>query len=232
MKGVVCVKHRLDSKQKPKTCDSRSVFFWILISETFTVRSGVKLKCILHVHPTFPELYFPTATLADDLSRITSAPHHRLTLNYSAAPSVATHFSLRLPSLKSFVVMRGKRGVVQNKVISDWIVSNQSENQKQWRILKPRFYPSVSWLDQKAPKCVRNSVKGQGGARIQTHCNRRNKPPWEWRRVWLEQRVWVARQELKRSKFHDPVMFLPLSPSLYDWQPKVKGHNKNKKNNI
>jgi hypothetical protein len=47
--------------------------------------------------------------------------------------------------LKLFVVMRG---LVQNKVISDWMVSNQSEYQSQCRIFKHVYFgPTHRFLD-------------------------------------------------------------------------------------
>ena len=48
--------------------------------------------------------------------------------------------------MKSFVVTRGMRGVVQNKVIRDLIVSNHEEYQSQQHIFKPLIYPRVHWL--------------------------------------------------------------------------------------
>jgi hypothetical protein len=59
-------------------------------------------------------------------------------LNYSSALSFPTYFSLRLTLLKLFMVTRG---VVQ-KVISDWIVSNQLEYQIQRHIFKTTALPT------------------------------------------------------------------------------------------
>lgn len=51
----------------------------------------------------------------------------KFTLNSSAALSFPIYFSRRLQSLKLFVVTKGQKSVVQNKVIIDWIIANQSK---------------------------------------------------------------------------------------------------------
>ena len=77
------------------------------------------------------------------------------------------------------------RCVGQNKVISNKIISNQSEDLSQLKIC----LKAVGFLGPirtvKMCLCSRNR---QGSTRIQTHCGEKNCS------VWQEQGVWVARQ--------------------------------------